>query len=118
MTLHAAPHNQPQTPTPLVVCADCEHCKVFKESSASGRYILRVRCTRNRWRKGKDGHVIATYHYHTVLRRRVQGCPDYTSVSDGPNDREEYLDQLADELPAERIVYGVDGEPVAMEGRR
>jgi hypothetical protein len=118
MTVHAVPHHEPQTSTPVVVCADCTHCKVFKETAASGRYVLRVRCTRERWRRGKDGTVVATYHFHTVLRRRVQGCPDYLSLSDGPEDRAEYLDQLADELPVERIVYEPDGEPADLVGRR
>ena len=118
MTVHAVPQDQPQASTSAIVCADCAHCKVFKDTSTSGRYVLRVRCVRERWRKGKDGNVIATYHFHTVLRRRVADCPDYMTLSDGPDDRADYLDQLADELPVERIVYGQDGEPVAMEGRR
>lgn len=97
------------TDAPAIRCADCAHCKVFKHASESGRYILRVRCARDHWRRGKDGTVIATYHYHTVLRRSVSACPDYVSLSANDDDRRAYLDDLACTLPVEKLVYDPDG---------
>jgi hypothetical protein len=112
MTVHVVPPDTPTKAPREVACADCVHCKVFKETSPSGSYVLRVRCAKDRWRKGKE-QTVATYHFHTVLRRRVPGCPDYGSLSDGRSDHADYLAQLADELPVEVIVYAPDGEPVA-----
>jgi len=95
-----------------IQCADCEHCRTYREVSqgSSGRYLLKVRCAKAHWRKGKD-QFEATYHLHTVLRRVVPACADYESISDSDQDRDRYLAALAADLPAERIVYNPDGEP-------
>ena len=111
MTLHVVPHDPQPKATREIACADCVHCKVFKDVAPSGRYVLKVRCAKERWRKGQE-RTVATYHFHTVLRRRVRNCPDYSSLSDGRKDHTDYLAQLADELPVEPIQYGTDGEPV------
>ena len=106
---------RPATGTPkakAIQCADCEHCRTYREiaQGSSGRYLLKVRCAKVHWRKGKD-QFEATYHLHTVLRRVVPACADYESISDDDQDRARYLAALAADLPVERIAYNPDGEP-------
>ena len=99
-----------------IPCADCEHCRTYREAAhdCNGGYLLKVRCAKLHWRKGKDQYE-ATYHLHTVLRRVVPACPDYASLSDDDHDRARYLDALAADLPVERIVYSADGSPHPVE---
>ena len=100
-------------PSAQIRCADCEHCRTFRDTRDSGRYTLKVRCTKGHWRRGRDRQLEATYQMHTVLRRVVPTCADYASLSDDEQDRALYLNTLEDDLPVERIVYDVNGEPVA-----
>ena len=98
-------------------CADCLHCKVFKDSEPSGRYVLRVRCDKQNWVRGKNGRIKATYHLHTLMGRRMDACPDYDSLSEGEDDRDAYLRALAEDLPVEKYVYNPDGSFVDIEER-
>jgi len=97
----------------LQKCADCLHAKLFKEVSGStGRYLLKVRCSRGHWPPGrKYGGAV---DYHRILSRRKHNCPDYTSMSEDDLDRKRYLADLARDLPDERILYEPNGEPVDM----
>ena len=105
----------PDTPSPIP-CADCLHCKVFKQTDpSSGRYILRVRCDRKHWVRGRRDRVEATYHLHTLLARRVPSCPDYESLSEDDDERQAYLNQLAEDLPCERYQYEPDGSFVGLD---
>jgi hypothetical protein len=97
---------------PVIHCADCEHCKVVREYAPSGRYILRVRCAQGHWRRGKDGTTEATYYLHTVLRRKVPACTDYTSLSEDDDDRRKYVEDLECNLPVGRVVFNPDGSVV------
>ena len=92
-------------------CADCEHCRTFRDTSDSGCYTLKIRCAKGHWRRGKTSQKNPTYQMHTVLRRVVPECADYASLSDDEQDRALYLDALEDDLPVERIVYDASGEP-------
>jgi hypothetical protein len=97
----------------LQKCADCLHAKLFKDVSAStGRYLLKVRCSRGHWPSGrKHGGAV---DLHRILSRRKHNCPDYSSMSDDDEDRKRYLADLARDLPYERILYEPNGEPVDM----
>jgi hypothetical protein len=94
----------------LVKCADCLHAKVFREVSGdTGRYLLKVKCAKEHWKVGrKHGHC----DLHRVLARRKHGCDDYVSMSDDDEDRRRSLQDLADSLPLERILYEPNGEAV------
>jgi len=93
----------------VIKCADCLHCKQFREvHDASGRYLLKVNCAKGHWRKGrKNGYC----DLHRVMARRRHKCPDYDSMSTGEKDRREFLRDLAAGLPLERILYEPNGEP-------
>ena len=94
----------------LIKCADCLHAKVFREQSGnSGWFLLKVKCARGHWKIGrKMGHC----DLHRVMARRRHGCADYCTMSDSDEDRQQYLKDLADDLPTERILYEPDGEAV------
>ena len=94
---------------PEIRCANCLHCKCFKDFSRSGRYILKVRCARSLWRRGKDQRLVVSYDLHTLMNRQVPVCPEYESVSEDEHDRERYLCDLEEDLPLERYVYESDG---------
>lgn len=98
---HAAGANLPKVP-----CADCQHCHRFPEYDSVGRYILKVRCAKGNWRRGKRER---TCEFHTVLRRIRVSCIDYESTSESNEDRKEYLRMLRDTLPLERHIYHPDG---------
>jgi hypothetical protein len=96
--------------TPLIKCADCLHAKQYREvNPATGRYVLKVKCAKGHWRKGrKHGEC----DLHRVLSRRRHKCTDYVSMSDNEEDRREYLKTLSATLPLEQIVFEPNGEPV------
>ena len=95
--------------TPMIRCADCLHCQQYKEFARSGRYILKVRCAKGNWHRGKDSRLAATYDLHTLMARRVQKCPEYESLSDSDEERERFLAELGPSLPIERHIYNPDG---------
>ena len=95
--------------TAPIPCADCLYCKVFKDVSRSGRYILKVRCAKSLWRRGKDQRLVVSYDLHTLMNRQVPACPEYESVSEDEHDRERYLFDIEQDLPLERHVYESDG---------
>lgn len=88
----------------VIHCANCLHCKQFKESAAEARHRhhhspsrLRVKCARGLWKleSGKP----KTYQLSTVLSRRMIVCSEYESM--GEASREEFLRDLAATLPDE-----------------
>ena len=97
-------------------CADCEYCRTFRDTSASGYYTHKVRCAKDHWRRGKSSQKNPSYPLHTVLRRVVPTCADYASLSEDEQDRALYLNTLEDDLPVERIVYDANGEAVLHMG--
>ena len=99
-----------QRKSDFVKCADCKHCVQFREvDKATGRYVVKVNCTKGHWRKGrKHGYC----DLHRVMARRRRKCGDYVSMSTSEKDRQEFLRDLAAGLPLERILYEPNGEPV------
>lgn len=98
-----------ETTNALIRCADCAHCKQYREvNQATGRYVLKVKCARGYWQRGRKHGAVDLYR---VLTRRMQKCREYDSMSDNEQDRTRYLRDLAASLPLERIVYEADGEP-------
>jgi hypothetical protein len=95
---------------PLIKCADCLHAKQYREfNPATGRYVLKVKCAKGHWKKGrKHGEC----DLHRVLARRRHKCADHVSISDNEEDRQEYLKTLSATLPLEQIFYEPNGEPV------
>jgi hypothetical protein len=98
------------TGSKLIKCADCLHCKQFREVSPStGRYALKVRCAKGHWQEGRKRGACDLFR---VTARRTQKCRDYVSMSTDDEDRQRFLAGLAADLPRERILYEADGEPV------
>lgn len=116
MTMQAIAHAPPPVEGGAEIpCADCLHCKVFKEFERTGRYILKVRCAKAHWRRGKSNRLAATFDLHTLLNRHVEVCDDYDSISEDAEDRRQYLESLAEDLPVERHIYEPDGSFVDLE---
>ena len=88
------------------VCAECLHCKLFKQTNRLGRYVLKVRCARKHWFRGKSE---ITLDLHTAGLRYRNTCPDYASTSDDEADRLQYIAGLDEFLPIERHIYNPDG---------
>ena len=91
---------------PIIKCAECLHCKMFKETNHNGRYILKCRCSKGHWFKGKTE---VTCELHKVSSRRRDACPDYRSTSDDDEDKKRFLADLEDFLPFERHIFNPDG---------
>ena len=95
---------------PLVKCADCLHAKVYREVAPdTGRFLLKVKCVKGHWKQGRKHGAC---DLHRVMARRRHGCADYCTMSDSDEDRQQYLKDLADDLPTERILYEPSGEAV------
>lgn len=93
-----------------IKCADCLHCKVFQEvDPTTGHYILKALCSKGFWLRGGKP---ATCDLHRILARRRAKCPEYVSTSENDEDRKQFLRDLANSLPLERIVYDKFGKPV------
>ena len=81
----------------MIHCANCVHCRVFKQAPNDGGYaVTRVRCARERWKY--RGGVLRTYLYHTVDRRTVESCPDYECAGD-IEDTKDFIPELRRTLP-------------------
>lgn len=89
-----------------IVCAECLHCKMFKETNRQGCYILKVRCAKKHWFRGKTE---VTLDLHLASLRHRNACPDYESTSDDEADRLRYIAGLDDFLPIERHIFNPDG---------
>jgi len=89
-----------------IVCAECANCKMFKETNRQGCYILKVRCAKKHWYRGK---VEVTLDLHLASLRHRDACPDYASTSDDEADRLRYIAELDDFLPIERHIYTPGG---------
>ncbi|MBM3957918.1 MAG: hypothetical protein FJ313_07690, partial [Gemmatimonadetes bacterium] len=91
-------------------CADCQNCRQFQETDpATGRYVLKVKCIRGHWLRGRKRGATDLYR---VLSRRTPKCGDYVSMSEDAADREQFLATLSATLPLERIIFEPDGTPV------
>jgi len=91
---------------PRIICAECQHCKQFREVAKSGRYILKARCAKGHWRKGSKEE---TCDLHRVTGRSRKDCHDYDSSSDDTRSRKRFVEQLEDLLPDERHIHEPDG---------
>ena len=91
---------------PLIICAECLHCRQFREIAKSGRYILKARCGKGNWRMGSQEE---TCELHRVTERVRRDCSDYESSSDDETSRKQYLADLEELLPDERHIYAPDG---------
>lgn len=91
---------------PVIKCAECLHCKMFKETNGSGRYILKCRCAKNHWVRRHQGD---SCELHKVAARRRDSCPDYLSTSDDAQDKKAFLRGLDDFFPLERHIFNPDG---------
>jgi len=98
------------TTAPLIKCADCRHCKLYREvATDNGRFLLKVKCVKGHWkRRRKHGAC----DLHCVLAQRRQVCDDYSSMSKNEDDRLRFLKHLAGDLPVERNLYEPNGEAV------
>ena len=95
---------------PLIKCADCLHCKQFREfNPATGRYVLKVKCVKGHWKRGRKHGAC---DLHRVMARRTRKCNDYDLMSENDEDRRQFLRDLSATLPLEQIVYEPDGEAV------
>ena len=86
-----------------IVCAEC---KMFRETNRQGCYILKVRCAKKHWFRGKTE---VTLDLHLASLRHRDACPDYASTSDDEADRLRYIAELDDFLPSERHIHTPDG---------
>ena len=95
---------------PLIKCAECMHCKQYREVSPdTGRYVLKVKCAKGHWKVGRKHGAC---DLHRVMARRKHGCKDYLSSSDSEKDRREFISGLAATLPIEQVQYEPNGNPV------
>ena len=89
-----------------IVFAECAECKMFRETNRQGCYILKVRCAKKHWFRGKTE---VTLDLHLASLRHRDACPDYASTSDDEADRLRYIAELDDFLPIERHIHTPDG---------
>ncbi len=83
-------------------CANCAHCIVVRRREGDAdRYILRVRCDKNRWSKRSGDEKL--YKYFTVARRIQLNCEDYQEMGELPH----YVKNLKRELPIKDEIYTV-----------
>ena len=83
-----------------VYCANCAHCVVVRQQEGDAdRYILRVRCNKNRWSKRSGEEKF--YKYFTVARRMQVNCEDYQDMGDVLP----YIKNLKKELPIKDEIY-------------
>ena len=84
-----------------IYCANCLHCKVFTHvSEGNGARERRVRCAAGQWVTSAGNEK--NYSLHTVLSRRKDKCAQYDSM--GEEDLREFIKDLEENLPVERII--------------
>ena len=82
-------------------CANCLHCKGFSHvSDRTKARERRVRCAAKQWLTPAGNEK--TYSLHTVLSRRKDECAHYDSM--GEDDLQEFIADLKNNLPVERII--------------
>ncbi|MEK6796046.1 MAG: hypothetical protein AABZ39_14790, partial [Spirochaetota bacterium] len=82
------------------------YCVLFRKlTSDKSRYTLRVKCSREMWKKklGED----KMYKYFTVGRRTVKKCPAYMEMGD----LKLFLRMLRKSLPVRDEVYTISKKP-------
>ena len=95
--------------SPQLYCANCLHCKEFTHvSERTGVHERRVRCAAKQWLTPAGNEK--NYSLHTVLLRRKDECAHYDSM--GEDDLQEFLEDMENTLPAERIIEMPD-EPAS-----
>ncbi len=83
-----------------IYCANCKHCIVLqKPALVSEQYVLRINCTKDKWRK-KVGEV-KYYKYFTSARRTMDICDEFSSMGDDID----YIKELRKNLPIKDEVY-------------
>lgn len=86
-----------------IYCANCRYCVLFRKSSGvdSAQYLLRVKCTQEKWRKKLGEEKM--YKYFTVARRTVEHCPCYKEMGD----LRTFIKILRKTLPVKDEVYNL-----------
>ena len=86
-----------------IYCANCRYCVLFRKKSGlnSKQYMLRIKCTREQWRKKLGEEKM--YKYFTVARRTVEKCENYKEMGD----LETFLRILRRSLPVRDEVYSI-----------
>ncbi len=86
-----------------VYCANCAYCVLVKiPTEIAGKYVLRVRCTQNKWKKKLGDEKL--YKYFTVARRTFENCGDYEPMGE----LKTFLRDLRKSLPIKDEVYSND----------
>ena len=103
-----APVTHPVAKLTLIKCADCLHCKQYREVQPGGlgRYFLKATCAAGHWTRGKQDISV---HIHRLMGRSRHKCIDYVSTSDSPGERLAFLRALKESLPLEAHLYEPDG---------
>lgn len=84
-----------------IYCANCRYCVLFRKSTGSDKshYLLRVKCTREMWKKKLGEEKM--YKYFTVARRTIQKCDQYKEMGE----LKSFLRVLRKSLPVKDEVY-------------
>lgn len=85
-----------------VYCANCEFCVIVRQyETDQTKYMLRVRCTQNQWRK-RSGEE-KWYKMFTVGRRVQENCASYSPMGE----EGQYMKSLKKGLPVKDEIYTV-----------
>lgn len=85
----------------MIFCADCIHCRQLKRSAPNGTYILEAACSRGIWKRNVA--------WHRIPFRQVDACDQYDSSSDSAQERDRFLQDLANSIPRVPTVFHPDG---------
>ncbi len=94
----------------LIYCAECMNCRIFREISTNGRYIIKARCAKGRWIRNKKE---TTSEFHLITTRTRKRCRGYESTSETKKEKLAFVAALKKTLPIERHVYEADGSYVS-----
>ena len=86
-----------------IYCANCMYCVLFRKVNSSNdeNYVLRVKCTKEQWRKKLGDEKM--YKYFTVARRTVEKCGLYQEMGD----LKSFLRVLRKNLPVRDEIYTI-----------
>lgn len=85
--------------TNKVYCANCKHCKLVRTVTNDGKYLLRVRCSKGKWKKKLGEEKM--YRYCTVIRRSLDNCDSYNPMGDSRI----FMRELRESLPLKDEEY-------------
>jgi len=83
-----------------IYCANCSNCIVIRMwETDSGRYSLRVKCSKKQWNKRSGEEKL--YKYFTVARRTVAECGFFNESGD----LYPFIKNLMKDLPVRDELY-------------